>query len=71
MAPPDQVEALGRELSEVGADWQVHAYGGTVHGFTNPKAADPAGGIVYNPVAAERAWRALDGFLEECFGAVR
>ena len=67
MAPPNQVEALGRELTEGGADWQVHAYGGTVHGFTNPKAADPEKGILYNPVAAARAWRALDGFLEECF----
>lgn len=67
MAPPEDVEALGRELSAAGADWQVHAYGGTVHGFTNPKAADPEKGILYNQVAAERAWRALDGFLEECF----
>jgi dienelactone hydrolase len=67
MAPPDHVEALGRELSSGGADWQVHAYGGTVHGFTNPNAADPERGVVYNPVAADRSWRALDGFLEECF----
>jgi dienelactone hydrolase len=67
MAPPDHVEALGKELSDGGADWQVHAYGGTVHGFTNPKAADPERGVVYNPVAAERSWRALDLFLDECF----
>ena len=67
LAPPDRVEALGRELTEAGADWQIHAYGHTMHGFTNPQAADPDGGILYNPVAAERAWRALDGFLEECF----
>lgn len=68
MVPPAQVEALGKELSDGGADWQVHAYGGTMHGFTNPNAADPGRGVVYNPVAAERSWRALDGFLEECFG---
>ena len=67
MAPPDHVEALGKELSDAGADWQVHAYGGTVHGFTNPKAADPERGVVYNAVAAARSFRALDGFLEECF----
>lgn len=67
MAPPDHVEALGKELSDGGADWQVHAYGGTVHGFTNPKAADPDRGVVYNALAAERSWRALEGFLEECF----
>jgi dienelactone hydrolase len=67
MAPPDHVEALGRELTGGGADWQVHAYGGTVHGFTNPKAADPERGVVYNRVAADRSWRALDRFLQECF----
>ena len=69
LAPPDQVEALGTELTDAGADWQIHAYGGTMHGFTNPQAADPGGGILYNPLAAERSWRALDGFLEECFEA--
>jgi dienelactone hydrolase len=67
MAPPAHVEALGRELDAAGADWQVHAYGGTMHSFTNPKATDPGSGIQYNAVAAERAWRALKGFLEECF----
>jgi dienelactone hydrolase len=68
MAPPAHVEALGRELSAAGADWQIHAYGGTMHSFTNPRAADPASGLAYNATAAERAWRSLDGFLEECFG---
>ena len=67
MAPPAHVEALGRELDAAGADWQVHAYGGTGHSFTNPKAADPASGLQYNETAAERAWRSLDGFLAECF----
>ena len=67
LAPPDQVEALGKEMTEAGADWQIHAYGGTLHGFTNPQAADPDGGVLYNPTAAARSCRALDGFLEECF----
>ena len=68
MAPPAHVEALGHELDAAGADWQVHAYGGTMHSFTNLKAADPASGLQYNETAAERAWRSLDGFLAECFG---
>ncbi len=67
LAPPEQVAALSAELGAAGADWQLHAYGGTMHGFTNPQAADPEKGIVHNPVAAARAWRALDAFLEECF----
>jgi dienelactone hydrolase len=66
MAPPADVEALGRELTAAGADWQIHAYGGTMHGFTNPAASDPAHGLQYDPKVAARAWRSLEAFLEEC-----
>ena len=38
MVPPEAVVALGKELTEAGADWQIHAYGHVGHGFTNPKA---------------------------------
>lgn len=65
MATPDQFVALGRELTEAGADWQAHAYGGTMHGFTSPRAAAPELGVLYNEVAAERAWASLRAFLEE------
>ena len=68
MAPPADVEALGRELSEAGADWQIHAYGQTMHGFTNPAANSPENGLQYDPVAEARSWRSLVAFLEECFG---
>ena len=69
MAPPDAVVALGHELTEAGADWQIHAYGHTSHGFTNP-AASKAGitGVEYNELAAERSWTSLISFLEELFG---
>ena len=67
MVPPADVEALGRELSDAGADWQIHAYGGTMHGFTNPAANAPENGLAYNAVAAARSWRSLTAFLEECF----
>ena len=67
MATPADVAALGRELSEAGADWQIHAYGGTMHGFTNPAANSPENGLAYNEVAAARSWRSLTAFLEECF----
>ena len=68
MVPPADVEALGRELSEAGADWQIHAYGGVMHGFTNPAANSPENGLAYNAVAEARSWRSLTAFLEECFG---
>ena len=67
MAPPDEVVALGRELSAAGADWQIHAYGGAMHAFTNPGANDPAAGLLYNERVARRAWVSLERFLQEAF----
>ncbi|MHA7872238.1 MAG: dienelactone hydrolase family protein [Hyphococcus sp.] len=68
MAPPSDVEALGKELTAAGADWQLHAFGGTMHAFTNPQANDPSFGTVYNESADKRSWRYMQGFLEELFG---
>lgn len=67
MAPPEQLTALGRELTALGADWQLHAYGHTLHAFTNPAADDPANGLKFEPRANERARGALKGFLGELF----
>ena len=63
MAPPSDVEALGKELSAADADWQLHAYGNTMHAFTNPAANDPGFGTVYNADADRRSWRAMKSFL--------
>jgi dienelactone hydrolase len=49
------------------ADWQIHAYGGVMHAFTNPQANDPDFGTVYDAKAATRAYKALEDFLAECF----
>ena len=65
MVPVDQVVALQTELSEAGADWQVHVYGNTMHAFTNPAAADPDFGTVYSAVADRRSWRTMSDFLED------
>ena len=69
LVPPDKVVGLAKELTEAGADWQIHAYGHTAHGFTNPNA-DKSGipGVHYNRTAADRAWTAFVNFLEELFG---
>lgn len=67
MVKPEDVVALGDELTEAGADWQIHAYGGVMHAFTNPQANDPGFGTVYNKRAADRAWKAMEDFLSECF----
>ena len=65
MTPPDATVALGHELTAAGADWQIHAYGNTMHAFTFPQADNPAGGIQYNPSADRRSWQALTNFLTE------
>ncbi len=67
MVPPEQVLAFQQEMSEAGADWQVHSYGGTMHAFTNPKANHPDFGAVYNADAERRAYRSLENFLAEIF----
>lgn len=67
MAKPDQVLALAEELTAMGADWQIHGYGNTMHAFTNPAANDPEFGTVYNERADRRSWQSLQLFLAEIF----
>ncbi len=67
MVPVDSVIALDKELTAAGADWQVHAYGNTLHAFTNPTAASPELGMAYNAAAERRSWASLVNFLEEVF----
>jgi dienelactone hydrolase len=65
MAPPDDVLAVAKELTDAGADWQLHAYGQTVHAFTNPVANNRAAGMQYDEAADRRSWHALEEFLAE------
>lgn len=67
MVPPEQVLAFETEMTQAGADWQVHVYGGTMHAFTNPKAHNPGFGTVYSEVAANRAYQSIANFLKEVF----
>ena len=69
MVPPEKVVALGKELTDAGADWQIHAYGNVAHGFTNPNAHQIGlEGVRYNALAAERSWTSFVNLLEELFG---
>lgn len=65
MVPPEAVLALEKELTQAGADWQIHAYGGTMHAFMNPDASAPQHGMAYNPIVAARAWTSMKNFLAE------
>lgn len=68
LAPPEHVRALAEELTAASADWQLHAYGGVAHAFTNPAANAPENGLVYDERANARAWAAARAFLDEVLG---
>lgn len=68
LAKPDDVLGLATELTGMGADWQIHAYGNTTHAFTNPAADDWEAGKKYNADADRRSWTATMNFLAELFG---
>ena len=69
MVPPEDVVALGQELTAAGADWQIHAYGHVGHGFTNPKAHEIGiDGVFYHEAAARSSWASMVNFLGEVLG---
>ncbi len=68
MIPPPHVVAFEDEMRKAGANWQVNSYGGTVHGFMNPKNdGSIAPGILYNAQSDARAWAAMQAFFAEIF----
>jgi dienelactone hydrolase len=62
--PPEATVALAQELGEGGADWQIHAYGGTGHGFTDPTMPERPG-FGYRETIDRRSWKAMQDFLAE------
>jgi dienelactone hydrolase len=67
LVPAEQVLAFEREMTAAGADWQLHAFGNTMHAFTNPTANNPDFGTVYQPDADRRSWLLMENFLTEIF----
>ena len=67
MVPAEEVAAFQAEMTAAHIDWQMHIYGGTMHGFTNPQANDPGFGTLYNALADKRSWRVAKDFLTEIF----
>jgi dienelactone hydrolase len=68
MARPDSVLAFAREMHDHGAEWQLHAFGGCGHAFTNPGAQDAKGGMQYSPLADARSFAIVKEHLAEVFG---
>jgi dienelactone hydrolase len=70
IGPPEAVVALGKELTDSGADWQIHSYGGAGHAFTDLelKGKPPfRPGVAYEEKADRRSWQAMQDFLRELF----
>lgn len=67
MATPENLVAFGDEMTAASADWQVHAYGGTSHAFTNPLAQSTEDGMMYSSEADRRASRSALDLLSDVF----
>lgn len=66
--PSEQVLAFEREMRDAGVDWQLVAYGGAVHAFTQKEAgSDNSKGAAYNERADRRSWEAMRAFFAELF----
>lgn len=64
--PPDEVVAFEKEMRDAKVDWQLVAYGGAVHAFTDKNAGnDNSKGAAYNAQADLRSWREMKMFLDE------
>jgi dienelactone hydrolase len=66
--PPAEVQAFEEEMRRGGVDWQLVAYGGAVHSFTDSDAGnDNSKGAAYNEKADKRSWEAMKQFFSELF----
>jgi dienelactone hydrolase len=66
MNTPESMTSYVNAMNASSIDWQLIAYGGTRHGFTNPDA-DKHGmaALAYSPSADRRSWQHMTGFFNE------
>jgi dienelactone hydrolase len=70
LAPPEQLADFEHEMRTGDVkDWQIIAYGNTLHGFTNP-AADGSmlRTALYNEQADRRSWASMKSLFDEVLG---
>lgn len=67
MVSQADIQALEKEFTDAGVDWQINIYGHTSHAFTNPEANDKERGLIYNPRTNKRAWQSMKSFFEDVF----
>ncbi|HEY6170134.1 MAG TPA: dienelactone hydrolase family protein [Verrucomicrobiae bacterium] len=66
--PAKDVTAFEEEMRKAAVDWQLVAYGGAVHSFTDWNAGnDNSKGAAYNEKADKRSWEAMKVFFAEIF----
>jgi len=65
-APRSDRDAFEEEMTHAKADWQLHVYGGAMHGFTERAAARP--GLAYDEAADRRSWSAMQALLDAALG---
>ena len=74
VVPAKEVEAFEKEMRDANKDakkdgeidWQLVAYGNTVHSFTDRNAGtDNSKGAAYNDKADQRSWSAMQAFFKE------
>lgn len=64
--PALEVSAFEEEMRKANVDWQLVAYGGAVHSFTDWNAGgDNSKGAAYNEKADKRSWEAMKVFFAE------
>ena len=68
VVPLAQILAFTEKLRAAGKDWQLHAYGGVGHSFTNPEI-DAFGfpDFRYDETADRRSWAAMSQLFSEVF----
>ena len=70
LVPVAERNAFEAEMRGAGCDWQLHVYGGAVHGFANPLAGkmnNPA--VQYHEAAHRRSWRSMLELFGETIAA--
>ncbi len=66
--PQKEVAGFEQEMRDAKVDWQLVAYGGAVHAFTDWNAGnDNSRGAAYNERADHRSWEAMKEFFDEIF----
>lgn len=68
MNKPEALTTYANVMNASSIDWQMIAYGGTRHSFTNPDA-DKRGmaALAYSPSADRRSWQHMTFFFNELF----